>query len=112
MRKSWSQTLLCGEAFEASFEYLARYGSDVHLADNDPTAPGMGHLDLTGFLRGVHDSHYAGTLTMECDIQSVDECGRMAASTSPAAYDAYALTAITTLRAIEAQFQETIHDRN
>lgn len=75
----------------------------VHLADNNRTAPGMGHLDMTGFLRVLRESHYAGTLVMECDIQSPDEFGRMAASTSPLEYDAYALTAITTLRAIEAQ---------
>lgn len=90
----------------ASLRDAAPLIAHVHLADNDRTAPGMGHLDLTGFLRSLNDSHYAGALVMECDIQSPDEYGRMAASTSPAAYDAYALTAITTLHAIEAQFQE------
>ena len=40
---------------------------------------------------------------MECDVQVLDQFGRYAPSTSSAAFDSYAATAIKTLRGIEAR---------
>ena len=75
----------------------------IHLADNNRAAPGMGHLDLCGFLKTLLDIGYEGTITMECDVQSLDAYGRNAISTDPKVFDDYAAKAIATLKNIEAR---------
>jgi sugar phosphate isomerase/epimerase len=74
----------------------------IHLADNNRAAPGMGHLDLEGFVGTLDRIGYAGAISMECDVQAPDVWGRMAFVSDPKVFDAYATEAIATLRAIEA----------
>lgn len=92
----------------AALEEVAPWLAHVHLADNDRTAPGMGHLDLLSFLRSLRALGYRGALTMECDIQAPDGFGRMAPSTDPAIFDAYVAKAMATIRAHEALLAKEI----
>jgi hypothetical protein len=61
----------------------------------------MGHLDLAAFHETLREVDYRGAIAMECDVQAVDGWQRMALVRDPAVFDAYAATAIETLRAIE-----------
>lgn len=85
-----------------ALQEVAPYLAHVHLADNDQTAPGMGHLDLLAFLGALKAQGYRGALTMECDIQAPDGLGRMVPSSDPAVFEAYAAQAMATLRAHQA----------
>jgi D-psicose/D-tagatose/L-ribulose 3-epimerase len=87
----------------AALDGVAPYLRHFHLADNNRSAPGMGHLDFSRLLSTLQRVGYSGPLTMECDVQALDRYGRNAFTTSPAAFDLYAKTAIETLRAVEAQ---------
>lgn len=70
----------------------------VHLADNNRSAPGMGHLDIGAFVQVLTSAGYRGAIAMECDVQAPDTYGRMAFTRDPAVFDLYAETAIRTLR--------------
>lgn len=103
--------MLMGDSFHMNIEEddmalalegVAPYLKHFHMADNNRAAPGMGHLDLETLMATLVRIGYAGTLTMECDVQAPDQYGRNAFTTSPAMFDTYAETAIATLRKIEA----------
>lgn len=87
----------------AALEGVAPWLRHVHLADNNRMAPGMGHLDLASFVGALRRIGYAGSLTMECDIQALDDHGRYAPSTAPAVFDTFAATALETLRRIYSE---------
>jgi hypothetical protein len=87
----------------AALESVASWLRHVHLADNNRMAPGMGHFDLEAFFATLIRIGYQGPITMECDVQVLDQFARYAPSTSSAAFDSYAATAIKTLRGIEAR---------
>lgn len=81
---------------------VAGHLKHVHLADNNRTAPGMGHMDLSRFLETLVSIGYGGAITMECDVQALDRYGRNAFTTDPKIFDGYAGTAIANLKHIEA----------
>lgn len=93
-----------------AIEEVAPYLRHFHLADNNRAAPGMGHMDIESILRTLGCIGYTGPLTMECDVQAPDQYGRNAFTTSAAVFDAYAATAIGTLRGIEARLIERAAD--
>ncbi len=86
----------------AALEAVAPWLRHVHLADNNRMVPGMGHLDLAPFVATLHRIGYRGSLTMECDAQTLDDRGRYMSSASPAVFDRFAATAIETLRRINS----------
>ncbi|WP_018897665.1 sugar phosphate isomerase/epimerase family protein [Rhizobium sp. 2MFCol3.1] len=86
----------------AALRSVAGYLKHVHLADNNRTAPGMGHLDLGRFLETLFSIGYRGAIAMECDVQALDRYRRNAFTTDPKVFDQYAETAISNLKRMEA----------
>lgn len=89
--------------FSSALRSAAPVLRHIHLADNNRMAPGMGHLDLTGFLRTLLDIGYNGAIAMECGVQSPDSYGRNAFTTDSRTFDAYAKKAVATLKNIEVR---------
>ncbi len=106
-----SNVALMADSFHMNIEETDTHGAlravaghlkHIHLADNNRTAPGMGHLDLSRFLDTLFSIGYRGTIAMECDVQAIDGYGRNAFTTDPKVFDEYAGTAIANLKRIEA----------
>ena len=87
---------------------VAGHLKHVHLADNNRTAPGMGHLDLGRFLETLFGIGYRGAIAMECDVQALDRYGRNAFTSDPEVFDRYAVTAISNLKRMEAGLQTKV----
>ncbi|WP_412066478.1 sugar phosphate isomerase/epimerase family protein [Rhizobium sp. SYY.PMSO] len=87
---------------------VAGHLKHVHLADNNRTAPGMGHLDLGRFLETLFGIGYRGAIAMECDVQALDRYGRNAFTSDPEVFDRYAETAISNLKRMEAGLQTKV----
>ncbi|WP_164985199.1 sugar phosphate isomerase/epimerase [Ammoniphilus sp. CFH 90114] len=45
----------------------------VHLADTNRRAPGLGHMDFSSILQGLHAISYSGFMSLECFIQEEKE---------------------------------------
>ncbi|MCZ3374362.1 sugar phosphate isomerase/epimerase family protein [Rhizobium sp. AG207R] len=87
---------------------VATHLKHVHLADNNRTAPGMGHLHLSHFLDTLFSIGYRGAVVMECDVQAPDQYGRNALTTDRKIFDQYTETAIATLKRMEASLKTKV----